>query len=286
MERRPGSPMRIDAHQHFWIYNPGEYGWISGEMEELKRDFLPPDLKPLLDAAGIDGCVAVQACHTVDETRWLLGLSHRYDFIRGVVGWVDLCAPDVEAQLEPLAADRKFLGVRHVVQAEPDDWFLLREDFCRGIAALARFNLAYDILVFPRQLPAAIDFAAQFPDQRFVLDHIAKPPIAAAELEPWATQIRELARLPNVFCKLSGMVTEADWKQWRADDFRPYLDVVLQAFGPQRLMIGSDWPVCMLSAGYRDVLRIVTDFIAELSPAEQDAILGGACARFYRLEKD
>lgn len=275
--------MRIDAHQHFWSYDPNTYAWITEEMSVLQRDFLPPDLKPLLEEYRFDGCVAVQACHTVEEARGLLDLAHRYDFIRGVVGWVDLCARDAEAQLESLAADPKFAGVRHVVQAEPDDRFLLREDFCRGIALLERFDLAYDILVFPRQLPAAIDFVQRFPNQRFVLDHIAKPPIAAGELEPWATLIRALAHNANVCCKLSGMVTEAKWKQWTVQDFRPYLDVVLEAFGPQRLMIGSDWPVCTLSAEYGETMRIVIDFIAGLSQPEQDAILGGNCARFYRL---
>ena len=275
--------MRIDAHQHFWSYDPNTHAWITEEMSVLQRDFLPPDLKPLLEEYRFDGCVAVQACHTVEEARGLLDLAHRYDFIRGVVGWVDLCARDAEAQLESLAADPKFAGVRHVVQAEPDDRFLLREDFCRGIALLERFDLAYDILVFPRQLPAAIDFVQRFPNQRFVLDHIAKPPIAAGELEPWARLIRALAHNANVCCKLSGMVTEAKWKQWTVQDFRPYLDVVLEAFGPQRLMIGSDWPVCTLSAEYGETMRIVIDFIAGLSQPEQDAILGGNCARFYRL---
>ncbi len=275
--------MRIDAHQHFWQYDPAEYAWISGGMTGLKRDFLPPDLKPLLDAAGFSGCVAVQARQSLEETRWLLDLARRYDYVRGVVGWVDLCAPDVERQLEAFAASPRFAGVRHIVQDEPDDRFLLRADFRRGIAALARFYLAYDVLIYPRQLPAAIEFVRQFPNQRFVLDHIAKPPIADGVLEPWATQVRALARHANVCCKLSGMVTEARWKQWEADDFRSYLDVIFEAFGPERLMIGSDWPVCTLSADYDAVMQLVTNFIAALSPAEQDAILGGNCARFYRL---
>lgn len=276
--------MRIDAHQHFWTYNPQGYAWITGEMAALQRDFLPPDLKPLLEENGFEGCVAVQACQTPEEAPWLLDLAHRHDFIRGVVGWVDLCAADAEADLQALAADRKFVGVRHVVQAEPDDRFLLRDDFCRGIALLQRYDLAYDLLVFPRQLPAAVEFVQRFPNQRFVLDHIAKPPIASGEMEPWATLIRDLARHPNVHCKLSGMVTEAKWKQWRPHDFRPYLDVVLEAFGPQRLMIGSDWPVCTLSSEYGQTMRIVKDFVAALSEAEQDAILGANCAAFYRLK--
>lgn len=275
--------MRIDAHQHFWNYDPAEYAWISDAMPALKRHRLPGDLKPLLDQAGFEGCIAVQARQTVEETQFLLRLVHEYEFIRGVVGWADLCSPDVERNLESFADDPKLVGIRHVVQDEPDDRFLLREDFRRGIAALARFDLAYDVLIYPRQLPAAIEFVAQFPQQRFVLDHIAKPLISEGVLEPWRTQIRELARNPNLFCKLSGMVTEAKWKQWRPEDFRPYLDVVFEAFGPERLMIGSDWPVCTLSAEYADTMRLITNAIAPLSAAEQEAILGGSCARFYRL---
>lgn len=276
--------MRIDAHQHFWNYDPNEYAWISDAMPSLKRNCLPPDLKPLLDRAGFSGCIAVQARQSLEETRFLLELARQHDFVRGIVGWVDLCAPDVERQLETFASDPKFAGVRHIVQDEPDDRFLLRDDFRRGVAALARFNLAYDLLIYPRQLPAAIEFVAQFPQQRFVLDHIAKPIIGEGALEPWATQIRELARNPNLLCKLSGMVTEAKWKQWRAEEFRPYLDVVLESFGAGRLMIGSDWPVCTLSAEYADTIRIVTDYIGRLSAAEREAILGGNCARFYKLQ--
>jgi len=275
--------MRIDSHQHFWSYDPAEYAWISDAMPALKCRRLPSDLKPLLGAAGFSGCIAVQARQTLDETRFLLDLAHQYDFVRGVVGWVDLCSPDVERHLEHFAADPKFVGVRHVVQDEPDDRFLLREDFRRGIASLARFNLAYDILIYPRQLPAAIEFVPLFPQQRFVLDHIAKPLIGEGKLEPWATHLRELARNPNLYCKLSGMVTEAKWRQWRAEAFHSYLDIVFESFGPDRVMIGSDWPVCTLSAEYPDTMRIVTDYIARLSALEQEAILGGNCARFYGL---
>lgn len=274
--------MRIDAHQHFWNYDPAEYAWISDAMPALKRNRLPGDLKLLLDQAGFNGCIAVQARQTAEETQFLLRLAHDYEFIRGVVGWVDLCSPEVERNLESLAEDPKLVGIRHIVQDEPDDRFLLREDFRRGIAALARFDLAYDVLIYPRQLPAAIEFVPQFPQQRFVLDHIAKPHIGDGVMEPWRTQLRELARNPNLHCKLSGMVTEAKWKQWRSEDFRPYLDVVFEAFGSQRLMIGSDWPVCTLSAEYADTMRLITDSIAGLSAAEQEAILGGNCARFYR----
>lgn len=275
--------MRIDAHQHFWNYDPAEYAWISDAMPGLKCHRLPADLKPLLDAARFSGCIAVQARESLEETRFLLDLAQQHDFVRGVVGWVDLCSAEVERQLEIFAADPRLVGVRHIVQDEPEDRFLLREDFRRGIAALAHFNLAYDVLIYPRQLPAAVEFVPLFPRQRFVLDHIGKPPIGEGSLEPWATRIRELARNSNLYCKLSGMVTEAKWKQWRAEDFHPYLDVVLESFGPERLMIGSDWPVCMLSAEYPDTMRIVTDYIARLSADDQEGILGGNCARFYQL---
>ncbi|HTX76553.1 MAG TPA: amidohydrolase family protein [Terracidiphilus sp.] len=275
--------MRIDAHQHFWRYDEAKYAWISGEMAALKRDFLPEDLRPLGEEAGFDGCVAVQARHSVEETEWLLELADANAFVRGVVGWVDLCSPDGPRQLERLTANRKLVGVRHVAQDEADDEFLLRPEFRRGIARLEQFGLAYDILIYPRHLRVATEFARGFPNQRFVLDHIAKPLIAERVMSPWDRDVRRLAGLPNVFCKLSGMVTEARWKQWTREDFRPYLDVVLEAFGPARLMIGSDWPVCTLSANYRDTMAIVMEYIAELSAEERAAILGENCAAFYRL---
>jgi L-fuconolactonase len=275
--------MRIDAHQHFWHYDPVEYEWINERMAALKRDFLPGDLKPLLDAGGIDGCVAVQARQSLEETRWLLELARENEFVRGVVGWVDLCSPEVERQLEELASEPKLVGVRHVVQDEPDDEFMARGDFRRGIARLAEFGLAYDVLIYPRQLSAAVGLGEDFPAQRFVLDHIAKPPIAEGAMEPWAKNLRALAQLPNVWCKLSGMVTEAFWSEWRGEDFRPYLDVVFEAFGPERLMIGSDWPVCTVAGDYASVMGIVTEYIADLREDEKGAMLGGNCAEFYRL---
>ncbi|HEY1987203.1 MAG TPA: amidohydrolase family protein [Terracidiphilus sp.] len=273
--------MRIDAHQHFWQYNPVEYDWINDAMGVLKRDFLPPDLKPLLESLHFEGCIAVQARQNLEETQRLLELADRYSFIRGVVGWVDLCSPELPTQLVQVARHPRLVGVRHIVQAEPDDRFMLRPDFQRGIAQLAEFGLTYDVLVFPRQLPAAFRLVEAFPTQPFVLDHIAKPPIADGKIEPWATGLRALATLPNVCCKLSGMVTEAQWKTWQPTDFRPYLDLVLDAFGPARLMIGSDWPVCLVSAAYQRTMGIVLDYIGELSPSEQAGILGENCARFY-----
>jgi L-fuconolactonase len=275
--------MRIDAHQHFWEYNPVEHAWMTDPLAALRRDFMPPDLKPLLESIGFDGCVVVQVRQSLEETRWLLDLADRYDFVRGVVGWADLRSPDLHGHLAQFAQRPRLVGLRHIVQDEPDDSFMLRADFQRGIAQLAEFGLKYDILIYPRQLQAAIQLVKKFPNQSFVLDHIAKPPIAEGALEPWARQIRELAGLPNICCKLSGMVTEARWSLWLADDFRRYLDVVLETFGSDRLMIGSDWPVCTLSAEYAAAMSLVINYIQQLSPSEKSAILGENCVRFYGL---
>lgn len=275
--------MRIDAHQHFWRYNPEEYDWIEDSMALLRRDFLPSDLKPELEAAGFDACIAVQARQNFDETRWLLELAQENSFIAGVVGWADLRAENVRDQLATFSENPKFVGVRHVVQAEPDDHFLLRPEFLRGIAALKEFDLTYDILIYPRHLPVAIQFVQRFPEQRFVLDHVAKPFIKAQTVEPWATHIRELAKFPNVFCKLSGMVTEADWMSWKPEHFQPYLETVLGAFGSDRLMIGSDWPVCKVAGSYRDVMWLVVNFLDAYPPQAREGILGGTAQRFWRL---
>jgi L-fuconolactonase len=276
--------VRIDSHQHFWVYRPQTHAWISDDMAVLKRDFLPPDLAPLLAAAGLDGCVAVQASQSLDETRFLLDLARRHPFVKAVVGWVDLVSPVLESQLESFASDPAFRGVRHVAQDELDDRFLARDDVVRGISTLVRHGLTYDILVYARQLPAAVELARRLPDQPFVVDHVAKPEIRAGRLEGWREGIRDLAALPNVTCKLSGIVTEAHWDRWIPADLRPFLEVVLEAFGPARLMIGSDWPVCLLAADYAAVIGLVGDFIATLSADEQAAILGGTAARFYRIE--
>ena len=275
--------MRLDAHQHFWHYDPAEHVWMTDAMSALKHDFLPQDLKPLLAASGFDGCIAVQARQSLEETRWLLELAEEHDFIKGVVGWVDLCSPDLPKQLDRLEGCTRLVGVRHVVQDEPDDAFMLRPDFRRGIARLAENGLIYDLLIYPRQLNAAVRLVREFPEQRFVLDHIAKPAIAEGLIEPWATKLRELAALTNVTCKLSGMVTETKWKHWKAEDFWPYLDVVFDAFGAERLMIGSDWPVCTLSGEYADVVGIVTDYVAQLPAEQREGVLGGNCARVYGI---
>jgi L-fuconolactonase len=275
--------MRIDSHQHFWRYRPETHGWIDASMEVLKRDFLPADLEPLLRSQGFDGCIAVQAAESLDDTRFLLSLAERHPFIHGVVGWVDLFSPELPKRLEELARHPRFKGVRHVAQNEPDDAFLAREEVVRGIACLEPFDLAYDILIYPRQLPAAIELVGRLPRQRFVLDHIAKPEIKAGRTSPWKEQIRELASLPNVLCKVSGMVTEAAWHGFTAADFRPYLDVVFGAFGADRLMFGSDWPVCTLAADYSAVARLVLDALEGRPAVEREAVLGGNAAHFYRI---
>ena len=275
--------MRIDAHQHFWSYSAAEYPWIGKGMERLAHDHLPADLAPLAAAEGIGGSVAVQARQSLEESRWLLELSDANPLIRGVVGWVDLRSTHVEDQLREVAEHPKFVGVRHVVQDEPDPRFLLGESFLHGIGKLATFGLTYDLLLYPQQLPAAAEFVGRFPEQPFVLDHLAKPRIKAGDLDPWRHDLKALAAHGNVLCKLSGMVTEADWQGWKRADFTPYLEVALETFGPERLMIGSDWPVCTLAAGYPDTIGIVRDFLAPLAAAEREAIEGGNAARFYAL---
>lgn len=275
--------MRIDAHQHFWLYNEQDYGWMDESCKPIKRDFMPGDLKPHLAQLGFSGSVVVQARQTLEETEWLLALADEHELIKGVVGWVDLCSDQVEEQLEKYASHPKFKGVRHVVHDEPDDDFMLREDFQRGIGKLRDYGLTYDLLLFPRHLKRAVQLVARFAEQPFVLDHIAKPDIAGGTLDGWREDIEELASYPNVYCKLSGMVTEAKLRAWQADDFKPYLDVVFDAFGTERLMIGSDWPVCLISGEYPDVMGIVMDYVKALPQADQEAILGGNCARFYKL---
>ncbi len=275
--------MRIDSHQHFWHYNPNEHVWMTDEMKLLKHDYLPEDLKPRLDRAGIHGTVAVQARQSLQETDWLLELADQHDFIKGVVGWVDLRSPQVREQLRGYARRPKLRGVRHVVHDEPDDRFMLLPEFLRGLALLEEFNLTYDLLLFPKHLPVATEVVAQFPRQRFVLDHIAKPLIKTQAFGPWDQDLRAMARFDNVWCKVSGMVTEAAWGQWKLADFKRYLDVVFDCFGPERLMFGSDWPVCTLAAQYAEVVLIVQDYIRGLSVEAQDRIFGGNAVEFYGL---
>ena len=275
---------RIDAHQHFIDDTPEDYPWIDDRMQTLRRAYLPADLKPLLDDLSFDGCIAVQARQSSRETEWLLQLAEEHDWIRGVVGWVDLRSPDVRQQLERYSRSAKLRGVRHVIHDEPDDDFILGEDFNRGIALLHEFGLTYDLLVFEKHLPQTIRFVGQHPRQRFVVDHLAKPNVKAQAIDDWSRRIRTLAAHGNVYAKLSGLVTEADWHGWREAEFTPYLDAAFEAFGPERLMIGSDWPVCTVSRDYRSVMNVVIRYLdRRCTPRERERVLGGNAARFYGI---
>jgi L-fuconolactonase len=275
--------MKIDAHHHFWKYNPAEYGWIDDSMKSLRRDFLPEHLRQEIAASGIDGVISVQARQTNEETQQLLEFAAQNDFIKGVVGWVELISSNVHEDLARFSANKKLKGVRHVVQGEPDDDFILRADFNRGISALREYDLRYDILIFERHLPQTIQFVDRHPDQIFILDHIAKPSIKANKLSPWRENLRALAERENVFCKISGMATEADFKAWTEAQLRAYFEVALEAFGPQRLMFGSDWPVCLAACGYVRWHALVGSWISELSADEQARILGGTAIEAYKL---
>ena len=273
----------IDAHHHLWRYTPAEYGWIDDSMQRLRQDFLPADLKAEMAAAGVDGSVAVQARQTLEETHWLLDLADEWDAIRGVVGWAPIAGAEFPAIMEQFDGRVKLKGLRHVIQGEPDENYILREDFNAGIRALAGSGLVYDVLIYERHLPQTIEFVDRHPNQVFVLDHIAKPLIAAGELEPWAGRIRELAKRENVSCKVSGLVTEATWDAWSAQTLKPYLDVVAEAFGPERLMAGSDWPVCLVAAGYQQWWELLRAYFADFSDAERERTFGGTAIEIYRL---
>jgi len=275
--------MVIDSHQHFWKYDPVKYAWIDDSMKILQKDFLPADLGPILNNNEVDGCVAVQADQSEVETEFLLRMAGENDFIKGVVGWVDLRADNIADSLAYFSQDKKLKGVRHIVQEEPDPEFMLRKDFQNGIGHLARFGLTYDILVYPNQLAAAVLLSRAFPDQKFVLDHIAKPRISEGLDNQWVHHIKELALNPNVSCKVSGMVTETRNFKWQQEDFSPFIEVVLDSFGWQRLMYGSDWPVCLLGGSYKEVLTIVTDYMDKLPEKERAGIMGLNAINFYSL---
>ncbi|HEC42102.1 MAG TPA: amidohydrolase [Bacteroides sp.] len=275
--------MIIDSHHHFWEFNKEDYRWIDDSMSILRRDFLPPHLEDQLQEADVSGTVVVQARQNLDETRWLLELAGEYDFIRGVVGWVDLRSEEIENQINELADNPKLVGVRHVVQDEPDDDFMLRADFIRGIEKLKSYNLAYDLLLFPKHLSRAAELVSMFPEQKFVLDHISKPLIKSGILDPWRADLEHLAARPNIWCKISGLVTEADTENWKYENFIPYLDVVVDAFGTNRLMIGSDWPVCLLAGEYSEILDIPQRYFKKFSAIERVKIMSSNCIDFYDL---
>lgn len=272
----------LDAHHHLWRYRPAEYEWIGDSMRALQRDFLLPDLRMEAAAERIDGTIAVQARQTLEETQWLLDVARASDLVCGVVGWAEIAGEPFPRQLERWANEPKLVGLRHVVQGEPDG-FLDGAAFNRGIDALQGTGLVYDLLVFERQLEEAIRFVDRHPNQVFVLDHIAKPRIAAGELEPWRTRLADLARRPNVWCKVSGMVTEADWSNWSPATLAPYFDAVVNAFGPMRLMAGSDWPVCLVASSYSKWWETLRTYFASYSEAEKMAIFGDCAASVYRV---
>jgi L-fuconolactonase len=289
---RPGAPcykkrlaaMPIDTHQHYWRYTRADYGWIDDAMSAIQRDFMPDDVWPEMRAAGFDASVAVQVRQTLDETAWMLGLAHQHPFIAGVVGWVDLRSPTAGDDLDRVCADPALVGIRHIVQAEPDG-FVDDPAFNRGIAALTLRDLPYDILVYARQLRQADAFVARHPHQRFLLDHLGKPDIRGGGFDAWRGDFDRLAARPNVWCKLSGLVTEADWRRWTPGQLRPYLDHALEAFGPSRLMVGSDWPVCTVAAGYGETMALVREALAEYSADERTQVLDNTARRFWNLRE-
>lgn len=274
---------RIDSHQHFWKFDPVRDSWIDDSMQKIQRDFLPNDLLPLLNENKFQGCVAVQAHQSEEQTNFLVDLASKNDFIKGVVGWVDLLDKNIAERLHHFSAYKKLKGFRHVVQGEADD-FMLRNDFRNGIAALKPFDYTYDILIFHRQLPAAIDLVNRFPEQKFVIDHIAKPDIKSGNIASWEKYIKEIAKAENVWCKISGMVTEADWNKWQPNDLRPYLDVVFENFSTDKLMFGSDWPVCNLAGDYSKIVKTLEDYMAQLPAQEQQKIWNENAKSFYKLE--
>lgn len=276
---------RIDAHQHFWKYDPGRDSWITDEMAVIQRDFLPEHLQPVLQKNGFDGCILVQSAQPEFENNFLLKAAAAHDFIKGVVGWVDLLTADVEERLAAYQPFQKLKGFRYILQGETDRAFMLQPAFKEGISKLQAFGYTYDLLILPDQLPYAKELVAAFPNQPFVIDHLAKPHIKAQELDEWKYGIQAMAEHGNVHLKVSGMVTEADWGNWRKEDFRPYLDCVVEAFGTDRLMYGSDWPVCLVAASYEEMLAIVQVYFSQFSKEEQAAIFGGNAVRFYNIKQ-
>ncbi|HBO43021.1 MAG TPA: amidohydrolase [Planctomycetaceae bacterium] len=276
--------MRIDAHQHFWQLGRFDYVWMQGEeLEPLRRDFLPDDLRPLLEKSGIQRSIFVQTVSNLDENRWVLELAARHEFLAGVVGWLDLTSAALEDEVAEFKANPYFVAARHQTHDEPDDDWILREDVSRGLAVLARHDIPFELLFHPKHLRHVPALAAKFPNLKMVIDHIAKSAIRDGRREGWVEGFTRAASFENVFCKLSGMITEADWKHWSADDLRPYVQTALDAFGPKRLMFGSDWPVCTLAGSYEQVVDVLNDALGPISAGEQDDIFGGTAGRFYGL---
>jgi L-fuconolactonase len=275
---------KIDSHQHFWLYDKERHAWIDNSMQACRKDFLPADLQPVLQRNGIDGCVTIQADQTEAENDFMLGLAERYSFIKGIVGWVDLCADNIEERLEYYSHVKLMKGFRHILQGEPDERFMLSANFMHGISLLNKYGFSYDILIKPNHLPYAKDFVAAFPEQRFVIDHLAKPYIMAGKIDGWKENLQALAIYPNVCCKLSGFITEADWVNWKPEHFTPYFDVVFNTFSANRVMYGSDWPLCNIAGGYTGVLKVIESYIDCLTPSEQELFWAKNAIEFYRLD--
>ncbi len=275
--------MIIDAHHHLWNFNEAEYAWMDDSMSILKQDYLPADLEIQLPGSNILGTIAVQARQKLEETQWLLEMAGRHPFIKGVVGWFDLCSEKLQTQLNEFSPDPRLVGARHVIHDEPDDDFMLRPAFIKGMEKLVQYNLAYDLLLFPKHLHRAYELVSLFPDQRFILDHLSKPFIKTGVLDPWVEEITALASLPNVWCKISGMVTEADHEHWKYEDFIPYMDTVMEAFGTDRIMLGSDWPVCRLAGDYQQVMDIPARYFNDLDPIDKEKIFRLNCIECYEL---
>ena len=275
--------LRIDSHQHFWNYDPEKFDWITEEMSLIKKDFLPPDLKPVLQQNNFDGCVTIQVQQSEEENDYLLSTTKDHDFIKGIVGWTDLQSKKIEERLTYLKSFKKLKGFRHILQGEKKRDLMLSPEFRNGISFLNKYDFSYDILIFPDQLVFARELVKEFPDQRFVIDHLAKPYIKDGKIEEWENDMKAVSSFENVYCKISGMVTEADWKNWKPGDFSPYLDVVVKSFGTNRIMYGSDWPVCLVAASYQQQLNIVTEYFSSFSKSEQEAVFGGNASKFYNL---
>lgn len=277
--------MVIDAHQHFWVLGQFDTGWLETEPHQpIRRNFLPADLKPLLDDVGVTQSVFVQTQHNLDENRWALKLAEDNDWLAGVVGWVDLASPDCERQLLEFQPHPKFVGVRHVTQDEPDVDFIVRPDVLRGLRVLEKHGVPFDMLFYVQHLHHAQTLARELPDLKLVIDHLSKPHIKLQRLDNWEANFRAAAKFPNVYCKLSGMVTEADWRRWRPADLKPYVEIALDAFGPDRLMYGSDWPVSTLAGSYRQVFEALKEVLGPLSADEQEHIFHGTAREFYGLD--